>query len=52
MDNVVSVERHSERALIQKMVLDDGSLMFLTFMLLIQGIRRRKSVPSGTGSLK
>ena len=43
MNSVVGVKRHSERVLILKMVLDDGLIMFLWFMLLTQENWRRKN---------
>jgi len=39
--SVATVERHSKRILILKMVLDNG-LSLLRFMLLTEGNRRRK----------
>jgi len=42
VDSVVSVDRHSKIVLILKMVLDNGLLNVLWFMLLTQGNRRRK----------
>jgi len=46
--SVVSVKKHSERVLILKMVLDNGSLNVLTVLLLTMGKQRRKKKVSGT----
>jgi len=49
VDSVVSVERHSERVLVLKMVLGDCLLkMFSRHMLLTQGNLMRKKRVSGT----
>jgi len=42
VNSVVGVERHSKRVLILKMVLDNGSINVLRFILLTQVNHKRK----------